>query len=64
MFILIYILNICIYKTLQKTHDTKMEEDISKFQQNESNNKRPQFGNRILSNNNNVFQHNAWYIIV
>lgn len=41
-----------------------MEEDISKFQQNESNNKRPQFGNRILSNNNNVFQHNAWYIIV
>ncbi|XP_061928640.1 tRNA N(3)-methylcytidine methyltransferase METTL2 isoform X2 [Apis cerana] len=41
-----------------------MEEDISKFQQNESNNKRPQFGNRILSNNNNVFQHNAWDNII
>lgn len=41
-----------------------MEEDIPKLQQNESNNKRPQFGNRTLSNINNVFQHNAWYIII
>ncbi|XP_043787770.1 tRNA N(3)-methylcytidine methyltransferase METTL2 isoform X1 [Apis laboriosa] len=41
-----------------------MEEDIPKLQQNESNNKRPQFGNRTLSNNNNVFQHNAWDNII
>ncbi|XP_076184052.1 methyltransferase-like protein [Ptiloglossa arizonensis] len=37
-----------------------MEENMSEVKRDESNEKRPQFGNRILSNNINVFQHNAW----
>ncbi|XP_076232460.1 methyltransferase-like protein [Calliopsis andreniformis] len=37
-----------------------MEESVSQVKQDESNEKRPQFGNRTLSSNDNVFQHNAW----
>ncbi|XP_043254117.1 tRNA N(3)-methylcytidine methyltransferase METTL2 isoform X2 [Colletes gigas] len=37
-----------------------MEEDILEANQDKSNEKRPQFGNRILSNYTNVFQHNSW----
>lgn len=39
-----------------------MEESIPKLQQNELNDKRPQFGNRVLSSSDNIFQHNAWYL--
>ncbi|XP_015431546.1 PREDICTED: methyltransferase-like protein 2 [Dufourea novaeangliae] len=37
-----------------------MEEGTSEVKPDESIEKRPQFGNRTLSNNDNVFQHNAW----
>ncbi|XP_053988456.1 tRNA N(3)-methylcytidine methyltransferase METTL2 isoform X1 [Hylaeus volcanicus] len=37
-----------------------MAEDPFEVKQDESNEKRPQFGSRILSNDTNVFQHNAW----
>ncbi|XP_076755294.1 methyltransferase-like protein [Xylocopa sonorina] len=37
-----------------------MEGNTSNLQQIESNDRRPQFGNRTLSNSDNVFQHNAW----
>ncbi|KOC59621.1 Methyltransferase-like protein 2-A [Habropoda laboriosa] len=37
-----------------------MEGNTPELQQHESNDKRPQFGNRLLSNGDNVFQHNAW----
>lgn len=47
-----------------ETRDTKMEENIAKLQQNEVNDKRPQFGNRVLSNCDNIFQHNAWYLCI
>ncbi|XP_033205049.1 methyltransferase-like protein [Bombus vancouverensis nearcticus] len=41
-----------------------MEESIPKLQQNELNDKRPQFGNRVLSSSDNIFQHNAWDNVV
>ncbi|XP_078044914.1 methyltransferase-like protein [Augochlora pura] len=47
----------CVIERAQRFN---MEESSSRIELDHSNEKRPQFGNRTISDNDNVFQHNAW----